>query len=140
MPKTWPMIVRLGIVLLLAAATARAAEPLVMAPAEPETPAETRPAASTDEQRVDAGQSIDLIDPVEPLVPLHRRTGRDLDRIKALALFAAGRVAEQQQKFPEGLRCYRRASASIPTRRRRSRRSFRWHSAWTVKPKPCATP
>ncbi len=55
------------------------------------------------------GSSIELSDPVEPLDPLKKRTGREEDRVRALALFAAGRVAEQQQKYPEALRYYQRA-------------------------------
>lgn len=67
------------------------------------------PAASPSAAPKADGTSIELSDPVEPLAPLKKRTGREEDRVKALALFAAGRVAEQQQKYPEALRYYQRA-------------------------------
>ncbi len=72
--------------------------------AAPATPADALQTTSPE-----IGESIELTDPIEPLVPLKQRTGREEDRIRALALFAAGRVAEQQQKYPEALRYYERA-------------------------------
>jgi tetratricopeptide (TPR) repeat protein len=48
-------------------------------------------------------------DPVEPFVPLKKRSPREDDHIRALALFAAGRVAEQKQNYAEALRSYQRA-------------------------------
>jgi tetratricopeptide (TPR) repeat protein len=56
-----------------------------------------------------AEQATPLEDPVESLHPVHPRSGRDTDRIRALALFAAGRVAEQKQDYPRALRDYERA-------------------------------
>jgi tetratricopeptide (TPR) repeat protein len=73
-----------------------------------ETPAQP-PADAAQATAPEIGGSVELTDPVESLVPLKKRTGREEDRIRALALFAAGRVAEQQQKYPEALRCYQRA-------------------------------
>ena len=66
--------------------------------------------AIADEPRpVAAGQSDVLDDPVEPIVSSRPRSGRDEDRIRALALFAAARVAEQKQDYPRALRNYERA-------------------------------
>lgn len=48
-------------------------------------------------------------DPVEPFVPLKKRSPREEDHIRALALFATGRVAEQKQNYAEALRNYQRA-------------------------------
>jgi tetratricopeptide (TPR) repeat protein len=63
----------------------------------------------------------ELEDPVEALVPLKKRGGREDDRIRALALFAAARVAEQKQDFPLALQNYQRAfrfdSAAMPALR-----------------------
>jgi len=53
--------------------------------------------------------ATELDDPVAPLEPLAKRSGREDDRIRALALFAAGRVAEQKQDYPRALRNYERA-------------------------------
>jgi len=55
------------------------------------------------------GAASEFEDPVEPLSARHRRTGREEDRVRALALFAAARVAEQKQDFPQALRTYERA-------------------------------
>jgi tetratricopeptide (TPR) repeat protein len=68
-----------------------------------------RPAASDETKPPVAGQSVELDDPLEVLVPLRPRSSRDTDRVQALALFAAGRVAEQKQELPRALRCYERA-------------------------------
>ncbi len=51
----------------------------------------------------------EIDDPVAPLEPLVKRTAAEEDRIRALALFAAGRVAEQKQDYPRALRNYERA-------------------------------
>lgn len=51
----------------------------------------------------------ELDDVVEPLNPATKRSGREEDRVRALALFAAGRVAEQKQDYPKALRYYERA-------------------------------
>lgn len=57
----------------------------------------------------------DLDDPVAPLEPLAKRTSREDDRIRALAYFAAGRVAEQKQDYVRALRNYVRAYRYNPT-------------------------
>src|SRR5882724_11740276 len=54
-------------------------------------------------------RSIELDDPLEPLSPLKGRSGRDDDRIRALAWFTSARVAEQNQDYPRALRSYQRA-------------------------------
>jgi tetratricopeptide (TPR) repeat protein len=68
-----------------------------------------RGAPADEPQPAAAGQSVQLDDPVEPFTPARPRSGRDADRVQALALFAAGRVAEQKQDFPRALRYYERA-------------------------------
>jgi tetratricopeptide (TPR) repeat protein len=52
---------------------------------------------------------LELDDPLEPLAAVRRRTDHDDDRLRALALFAAARVAEQKQDYPAALRQYERA-------------------------------
>ncbi|HTM52508.1 MAG TPA: tetratricopeptide repeat protein [Pirellulales bacterium] len=52
---------------------------------------------------------LDLDDPVERLAPLHTKTDADADKLRALALFAAARVAEQKQDYVSALRQYERA-------------------------------
>ncbi len=54
-------------------------------------------------------RSIELEDPLEPLSPIKGRSGRDDDRIRALAWFTSARVAEQNQDYPRALRSYQRA-------------------------------
>ena len=56
-----------------------------------------------------AVEPLQLVDPLEPFVPLRPRTGREEDHVRALALFAAGRVAEQKQDYELALRNYQRA-------------------------------
>ncbi|MGD9722822.1 MAG: tetratricopeptide repeat protein [Pirellulales bacterium] len=86
----------------------RAAEPQALAPAAAPTPAEQAPAA-VDEPQAKAPPTTDLTEPDAPFVPLRPRNQGDDDHIRALALFTAGRVAEQQQKYAEALRYYQRA-------------------------------
>ena len=62
-----------------------------------------------------AVEGLQLDDPVEPFVPLHPRTGRDEDHIRALALFAAARVAEQKQDYERALRNYQRTFRFDPS-------------------------
>lgn len=57
----------------------------------------------------------ELDDPVAPLEPLAKRTSREDDRIRALAFFAAGRVAEQKQDYVRALRNYERAYRYNPS-------------------------
>jgi tetratricopeptide (TPR) repeat protein len=64
-------------------------------------------AAGTDNAA--APRSDEFDDAAEPFVAAHQRSSRAEDRVKALALFAAGRVAEQKQEYPSALRCYERA-------------------------------
>jgi tetratricopeptide (TPR) repeat protein len=52
---------------------------------------------------------LELDDPAEPLVEVHRRPSGAEDRLRALALFAAARVAEQKQDYPRALHQYERA-------------------------------
>lgn len=101
----------LALALLLAVLTtaAHSADPLAKAPAEPPSPSIETSKTAPDDRRADVESSTQLTDPVEPFTPLRPRTSREEDRIRALALFAAGRVAEQQQKYPEALRYYQRA-------------------------------
>lgn len=56
-----------------------------------------------------APMGLQLNDPPAPLVPKQSRTQADKDRLEALALFAAGRMKEQQQDFAGALRLYQRA-------------------------------
>jgi tetratricopeptide (TPR) repeat protein len=95
-----------GPAIMAAAVLAASAAWAPAAPAESPAPAE---APAPQDRPVDAAQSVELSDPIEPLTPLRPRTSREVDRVRALALFAAGRVAEQQQKYPQALRSYQRA-------------------------------
>jgi tetratricopeptide (TPR) repeat protein len=65
--------------------------------------------------------SVELDDPAQLLVPLRPRSPADEDRVRALALFAAARVAEQKQDYPRALRNYERAlrfdPAAVPALR-----------------------
>jgi tetratricopeptide (TPR) repeat protein len=72
----------------------------IFAPAAVAAP-EASPAQNSDASSFD--------DPVEPFVPLKKRSPREEDHIRALALFATGRVAEQKQNYAEALRSYQRA-------------------------------
>ena len=84
--------------------------------------------------------ALELDDTAEPLVPLKKRGGREDDRIRALALFAAARVAEQKQDYPLALRNYQRRFDSIPTRCRPCERLWRWRLILTARQKPCVMP
>jgi len=48
-------------------------------------------------------------DPITPLAPKRPRTEAESDHLHALALFAAGRMAEQKQELSAALRMYERA-------------------------------
>ncbi|MBI3839797.1 MAG: tetratricopeptide repeat protein [Planctomycetia bacterium] len=84
----------------------------------------TVPSATADEP---AGKStseppgVELDDAAQPLVPVRPRSSGDEDRVRALALFAAARVAEQKQDYPRALRNYERAlrfdPAAVPALR-----------------------
>lgn len=92
-----------------AAEPAPVAAPAVDTPpaAAPQSPTD-KPAPGAESAAVPPG-SDELDDVATPFTPLHPRTGRDEDRVRALALFAAGRVAEQQQDYPLALKRYQRA-------------------------------
>lgn len=89
---SWQSIFSAALTILLAATPQLL---LAAAPQPPDKPAVVEP--------------LQLDDPVEPLVPLRPRTGREEDHIRALALFAAARVAEQKQDYEAALRNYQRA-------------------------------
>ncbi len=94
----------LCLVLLATAPVANADEAKAPAtPPEQSGPPEQSVAA---EKSADGGQ---FEDPVENFVPLRPRSPREDDHIRALALFAAGRVAVQKQNYAEALRNYERA-------------------------------
>jgi tetratricopeptide (TPR) repeat protein len=56
-----------------------------------------------------APMRTDLEDKPAPLVPKQTRTQVEQDRLEALALFAAGRMKEQEQDYAGALRLYQRA-------------------------------
>src|SRR5262245_4987664 len=56
-----------------------------------------------------ANVEADLDDPVEPLAPAMPRSSRQGDRVQALGMFAAARVAEQKQDYARALKLYQRA-------------------------------
>jgi tetratricopeptide (TPR) repeat protein len=103
--RVWKLLV--GIVAALAIGAGAAAG----APGDPPAAAIEAPAPSevppASEAPAKASDAFD--DPAEPFTPLKPRGGRELDRVRALALFAAGRVAEQKQDYPQALRRYQRA-------------------------------
>ena len=63
----------------------------------------------------DVAASLDLDDAAEPFVPARPRSEEEADRIEAISLFAAGRVAEQEDHLLEALRRYQRAVRFDPT-------------------------
>lgn len=65
--------------------------------------------------KTDAGKRpSDLEDPVVPLAPKVPRSAADLERVDAMALFAAGRLHEQRQEFNEALKLYQKALRHNP--------------------------
>lgn len=62
-----------------------------------------------------AERAADLEDSPQPLLPKRPRSEAETDRVQALALFAAGRMAEQKQDYPAALRLYQRALRSDPS-------------------------
>lgn len=56
----------------------------------------------------------EIDDPLEPLAPRQPRTEEELDEVDALALFAAARMAEDQDELDEALRLYERAYRRNP--------------------------
>ena len=122
MVRTWKAwLLTAGIAAALARGGIRADEPAKPAPDKPAAPATDKPQPpaeepkrdapkpGTDKPEVKAGASDVLDDVAEPFVPAHPRSGREEDRVRALALFAAARVAEQKQDYPLALRNYERA-------------------------------
>jgi tetratricopeptide (TPR) repeat protein len=91
------------------AEAAPAAAPEAEAPSSPSTSKDAPATPAAEASPTDSPQdSLQLDDPVEPLVPLRPRTGREEDHVRALALFAAARVAEQKQDYEQALRNYQR--------------------------------
>lgn len=76
-------------------------------------PAES-PAQAVAEHRVRVPGLSEIDDPLEPLAPRASRTEEELDEVDALALFAAGRMAEDQDQLDEALRLYERAYRRNP--------------------------
>jgi tetratricopeptide (TPR) repeat protein len=66
------------------------------------------------EHRVIVPGLSEIDDPLEPLAPRAPRTEEELDEVDALALFAAGRMAEDQDELSEALRLYERAYRRNP--------------------------
>jgi len=64
------------------------------------------PAATPNDPRP---RPLVLDDVPEVLVPRRTRTEAEEDRLKATALFSAGRSLERKQKYAEALQCYQRA-------------------------------
>jgi len=56
----------------------------------------------------------EIDDPLEPLAPRAPRTEEELDEVDAMALFAAARMAEDQDQLDEALRLYERAYRRNP--------------------------
>ena len=63
-------------------------------------------AATPDEPPVRRSDEFD--DPAQPFVPTRRPSSREADRVHALALFSAARIAEDKQDSPRALRLYER--------------------------------
>ena len=63
----------------------------------------------------DAQAATELEEPSEPLTPVKPRSAEEQNQLDALALFAAGRMKEQQQDFPGALKLYQRALREDPT-------------------------
>lgn len=58
---------------------------------------------------------LEVTDPLETFIPATPRSEADADRIEAVSLFAAGRVAEQEDRLLEALRKYQRAARFDPS-------------------------
>lgn len=106
---------RAVLLLLLGAAIASStlvvrAEPgkTPLAPATDASPGKSPP------QESDVAANLEVADPVEPFVPARARSEEETDRIDALSLFAAGRVAEQKDRLLDALRFYERATRFDP--------------------------
>jgi tetratricopeptide (TPR) repeat protein len=81
----------------------------------PVSPPEAAPDKDNAKAATDVAAALDVTDAPEPFVPARPRSEDQSDRIEALSLFAAGRVAEQEDKSLEALRHYERASRFDPT-------------------------
>jgi len=98
-------------VVLLAVAIARAA-PQAETP-KPAPQAETpKPAPHPAAPKL--APALELEDALAPFTPIKARTAADEDRLQAIALFAAGRMAEQKQDYAKALRLYQRARRYDP--------------------------
>ncbi|MGH7136714.1 MAG: hypothetical protein ACREHD_13310, partial [Pirellulales bacterium] len=80
-----------------------------LTPATESSPAEPRP-----RQAADLAANLEVSDAAEPFVPARPRTEDEADRVEALSLFAAGRVAEQEDHLLDALRRYERATRFDP--------------------------
>lgn len=88
--------------------------------AEPEVPTAPATATPVETPEADKGDSepldvLQLDDVPELLVPVRPRTSREEDHVRALALFAAARVAEQKQDYETALRNYQRTFRFDPS-------------------------
>lgn len=93
--------------------------PAMVARAEPGkaplTPAtESSPAKESPRQVADPAANLEVSDAAEPFVPARPRSEDEADRVEALSLFAAGRVAEQEDHLLDALRRYQRATRFNP--------------------------
>lgn len=84
----------------------------LLASAAPAVDAPKHSAAAAD--KVKAPQALQIDDAPQPLTPKRPRTAAEQDRLEALALFAAGRMKEQEQDFNGALRLYQRALRHDP--------------------------
>ncbi|HET6879640.1 MAG TPA: tetratricopeptide repeat protein [Pirellulales bacterium] len=100
------LILVFGLMVGLSAVVVRA-EPGKTPPMSPPEKTEAKPQA-------DVAAALDVNDVAEPFVPARPRTEAESDRIEALSLFSAGRVAEQEDHLFDALRRYERASRFDP--------------------------
>ncbi|HVX13998.1 MAG TPA: tetratricopeptide repeat protein [Pirellulales bacterium] len=108
---------RIVFVLLIGLFTLKSATVLAgpgKGPAAPTPPAPATDTPARGEQRGEVAR-LDVEDAAEPFVPARPRSEEDDDRIEALSLFAAGRIAEQEDHMLEALRRYERAVRFDPS-------------------------
>jgi len=91
------------------------AEPPAVVPPTvvPAVPATHPPAAGRSKAVADV--PLEVEEPARPFVPAHPRTEAEQDHLNALALYAAGRMAEQRQEYASALRQYERAHRYDPS-------------------------
>jgi tetratricopeptide (TPR) repeat protein len=73
----------------------------------------TLPAAHAQEADLPAGLEVE--DAAQPFVPDRPRSEEEEHRVTAVSLFAAGRVAEHEERLHQALRLYQRAARFDPT-------------------------